>query len=244
MESTSWNPWHGCTKISPGCLNCYMFSMDAKYDKLSTILTRNSTFNAPLRVDRYRNYKMEDEQTVYTCLTSDFFHEDADKWREEAWQIVKQRQGLMFFIFTKRTNLIPERLPSDWKDGYENVTIGVSCENQEMLDKRAFEILALPVKHRAIVCSPLLEEIDISQWVSSGGFESVIVGGESAVKARLCRYDWILKIREQCVKYHVDFMFQQTGTLFEKGGKQYKIFNHSVQKEQAVRAGINTGRFD
>lgn len=243
MESTKWNPWHGCTKISVGCTNCYMFAADERYGKQSAVLTKNSTFDAPLKLDRFKNYKMSDCQRVYTCITSDFFHEGADKWRPDAWSIMKRRPGLEFFIFTKRTNRILECLPEDWGDGYENVIIGASCENQEMVEERLFALMAVPLKHRAVVCEPLLEQVDLSNWLSSDKFEEVMVGGESGERARLCRYEWVCKIREQCKRYGVDFMFHQTGSRFEKDGRTYKIFDRSVQANQALLARLNTGKF-
>ena len=80
-----WNPWHGCHKISEGCLNCYMFRRDSMYDKDSNIVTKTSTFNAPVKRSRGGSYKMQESGTVYSCMTSDFFIEEADEWRKEAW---------------------------------------------------------------------------------------------------------------------------------------------------------------
>ena len=90
MIMAIWNPWHGCHKISEGCLNCYMFRRDAMYDKDSNIVTKTSTFDAPVKRKRDGSYKMQESGTVYACMTSDFFIEEADEWRKEAWAFIRE----------------------------------------------------------------------------------------------------------------------------------------------------------
>ena len=98
-----WNPWHGCTKISPGCVNCYMYARDAAFGKDSSVVTKTASFNLPVRRTRQGAYKLQpDGDYVYTCMTSDFFHPDADPWRAEAWAMMNTRTDLSFFIITKR----------------------------------------------------------------------------------------------------------------------------------------------
>ena len=99
---TIWNTWHGCHKKSAGCLNCYMFRRDAMYDKDSTIVTKTSTFDLAIKKKKDGIYKIQnDDGVVYICMTSDFFIEEADEWRKEIWNMVKQRQDLHFYIITK-----------------------------------------------------------------------------------------------------------------------------------------------
>ena len=76
-----WNPWHGCHKISEGCLNCYMFRRDALYDKDSTVVTKTANFNAPVKRKRDGSCAIQ-SGFVYACMTSDFFIEEADDWRK------------------------------------------------------------------------------------------------------------------------------------------------------------------
>ena len=81
--TVTWNPWHGCTKVSPGCYNCYVYRRDAEYGKDSSIVTKTKAFNMPLSVNRtgeYRGqYKYPSGTTFMTCFTSDFFHNAADQ---------------------------------------------------------------------------------------------------------------------------------------------------------------------
>ena len=235
---TIWNPWHGCHKISAGCANCYMYRRDAEFGKDSSVVTKTSTFRLPVQKKRDGTYKLNESGVVYACMTSDFFVEEADEWRPEAWRMIRERSDLQFHIITKRVDRITVGLPDDWGDGYENVTICSTCENQETADDRLPILLDLPIKHREIIHEPMLSEIHIEQYLNTGKVEHVTCGGESGDNARLCCYDWILSIREQCVRYNVPFYFKQTGARFKKDGKIYLI-PRSRQMEQARKAGIN-----
>lgn len=100
--STNWNPWHGCTKISPGCKYCYVYRQDAMYgvDISSSDVRKTLNFSLPIKLKRDKSYKIPSGETVYTCFTSDFLVEEADNWRVEIWAIIRQRNDLTFVIFT------------------------------------------------------------------------------------------------------------------------------------------------
>lgn len=239
---SNWNPWHGCHKISAGCKNCYVYRQDIVFGKDSNVVIKTSNFDLPLKKDKKGKYKIQNNKNgfVYTCLTSDFFIEDADKWRNDIWKMIKFRRDLNFFIITKRVDRFNECIPSDWNEGYENVIIGCTVENQQMADYRLPIFLNLPIKKKIIVCSPLLEKIDLKRYLNSS-IINVGVGGESGQNARICDYEWVLNIRNQCIDYNIDFYFIQTGTHFKKGDKIYCI-PRKVQKLQAQKAGIDTAK--
>ena len=234
-----WNPWHGCHKISAGCLNCYMYRRDAQFEKDSTIVTKTSTFDLPIRRKKDGSYRLQEDGYVYVCMTSDFFVEEADEWRAEVWEMIRQRPDLRFFIITKRIDRFRVNLPDDWGDGYDHVTVCSTCENQQTADYRLPIFLDLPIKHRQIIHEPMLEEIHIERYLASGKIDGVVCGGESGPDARICCYDWILATRAQCVEYGVPFHFKQTGAKFMKNGKVYAI-KRSLQIPQARKANINT----
>lgn len=234
-----WNPWHGCHKISAGCANCYMYRRDAEFGKDSSLVTKTSTFRLPVQKKRDHTYKLQEAGYVYTCMTSDFFVEEADDWRAEAWRMIKERSDLRFFIITKRIDRFSVGLPEDWGEGYDNVTICSTCENQQTADARLPIFLSLPIKHREIIHEPMLEEIHIEPYLESGKISGVVCGGESGDNARICCYDWILSTREQCIRYHVPFHFKQTGAKFKKDGKIYLI-PRRLQMAQAKKANIDT----
>ncbi len=232
-----WNPWHGCHKISAGCQNCYVYRIDSRHDKDSSIVKKTKDFALPLKRGRDGAYKLTGAETVYTCFSSDFFLEDADCWRAEAWRMIRARQDLRFFLVTKRIHRFHECLPGDWGSGYENVSICCTVENQDRADFRLPIFLKEPIRHKSIICEPILEDIDLSPYLP-GGIEEVTVGGESGPNARLCRYEWVLDIREQCRKAGVPFAFKQTGARFEKDGKRYFI-PRKYQQSQAQKAQID-----
>ena len=99
-----WNPWHGCTKISPGCKYCYVYRQDEMYGSsvASSLCRKTGAFNLPVRQKRDKSYKIPGGKVVFTCFTSDFLLEDADGWRDECWKMIRQRPDLYFYFFTKR----------------------------------------------------------------------------------------------------------------------------------------------
>ncbi len=234
-----WNPWHGCRKFSEGCLNCYMYRRDASVGRDSTVIEKTASFDLPVRKKRDGAYKLRSGETVFTCMTSDFFIEEADEWRRDAWRFIRERSDLSFYIITKRIDRFRVSLPEDWKDGYDNVTIGCTCENQRAADSRLPVVLDLPIKHVEVIHEPMLGSIDIDKYLASGRIEQVICGGESGQDARMCDYAWILFSREQCMKHSVPFHFKQTGANFRKDGKKYLI-PRSLQLSQARKARIDT----
>lgn len=98
---------------------------------------------------------------MYTCFSSDFFLEEADGWRPDAWRMIRSRSDLSFFIVTKRILRFAEAIPSDWGDGYENVTICCTVENRRRAAERLPYFLSLPILHKQIICEPLLERINL-----------------------------------------------------------------------------------
>lgn len=240
MRSATWNLWHGCHKISTGCKHCYVYRSDARYDRNSAEVHKTQNFNLPVKKDRSGNYKIPSGTCIYTCFTSDFLLEDADAWRQEAWDMIRERSDCTFLFITKRIDRFMQCVPSDWGDGYDNVVVCCTVENQERADYRLPYLLSAKAKHKEIVCSPLLEPIDLERFLTAE-IEGVTAAGESGAQARLCDYDWILQIRAQCVRHRIPFWFQQTGAHFQKDGRIYNIPRRE-QHSQARKANINTGK--
>ena len=205
----------------------------------SNMARKTAAYDLPIKRKRDKSYKIPSGKVVFTCFTSDFFLKDADEWRPECWRMIKERSDCMFFFFTKRIDRFAECIPSDWGDGYDNVLIGCTIENQEMTDYRLPLFMAAPIKHKILAVAPLLGPINLSSYLDSS-IEEVSVGGESGVNARPCNYNWILDIRRQCVEKNVPFRFHQTGAYFIKDGKTYRILR-KYQLSQAHKANINFG---
>ncbi len=232
-----WNPWHGCHKLSAGCVNCYVYRTDGKHGIDSSVVVKTKSFGLPVQKKRDGSYKIGAGEMVYTCFSSDFFVEDADEWRGEAWDMIRSRPDLRFLMITKRIDRLQAVVPDDWGEGYDNVTICCTMENQERADYRLPIYRAAPVKHKIIVCEPLLSAVDLSPYLGAW-VEQVIVGGESGREARTCHYDWVLGIRRQCVEHGISFRFRQTGARLLKDGQLYRI-RRQFQHSQARKAGID-----
>ncbi|NLO84194.1 MAG: DUF5131 family protein [Clostridiales bacterium] len=232
-----WNPWHGCQKYSEGCMHCYVYRRDASYELDASKVRKNKAFDDPIARKRDGSYKLSSPAMVYTCFTSDFFIDEADQWRADAWRMIKERSDLSFFFITKRILRFYSELPDDWGNGYTNVTIGVTCENQARADERLPFFLSLPIKHKTLICEPMLEDIDLSPYLG-GPIEQVVIGGESGPNARLMRYEWAVHIQQQCIAASVPFSFKQTGANFEKDGRIYRIARNE-QMKQARKSGLS-----
>ena len=168
--------------------------------------------------------------------SADFLIAEADEWRADCWQMIKERQDCIFLFLTKRIDRFMQCIPNDWNDGYDNVVVCCTIENQKNADYKLSIFKDLPIKHKCITAQSLLERIDIEKYLD--GIELVVVGGESDVNARVFNYDWALDIREQCIRKNVNFEFRQCGTYTLKDGKQYKLQTKDLCK-QARLANIN-----
>lgn len=231
----AWNPWRGCKRCSEGCLHCYIHKGDAKRNINTADIVKTKDFHKPIERFKNGNYKMK-SGLVYLCFSSDFLIEEADAWREECWDMIRERQDCTFLFLTKRIERFMNCIPADWGDGYDNVVVCCTVENQKNADKRLSVFDELPIKHKCITAQPLLERIDLEKYLD--GIELVVVGGESDRFARLLDYDWVLDLREQCVRKNVDFEFRQCGTHFIKDGRRYTLQTKDL-RSQAKRASID-----
>ena len=231
-----WNPWRGCHRCSEGCKYCYIHKGDARKGIDTNLIHKTKRFTAPIERNKHGEYRMKGGQLVYLCFSSDFLLEDADDWRRECWAMIRERQDLHFLFLTKRIEWFMDCIPEDWEAGYENVTVGCTVENQDAVDCKLKIFQQLPIRHRNIICQPLLEAVNLQPYLS--GCELVVVGGESDPKARVLNYDWVLSIREQCIQAGVHFSFRQCGTHFIKDGKQYHL-HVRVLMSQARKANLD-----
>ncbi len=230
-----WNPWRGCKKCSEGCFNCYIHKGDARRNINTNDIIKTKDFEKPIEKSGNGNYKMK-SGLVYLCFSTDFLIEEADEWRKDCWKIIKERQDCTFLFLTKRIDRFLSCIPSDWGNGYENVIVCCTIENQRTADYRLSIFKALPILKKYITAQPLLEKINIENFLND--IELVVVGGESDYNARVLDYSWVLDIRRQCIDHNVSFQFRQCGTNFIKDNKHYKLQTKDLIK-QAKSADID-----
>ena len=208
---STWNPVRGCTKISPGCKNCYAEAFAKRfrgvpghpYEQGFDLRLVPEKLNEPLR---WKSPRM-----VFVNSMSDLFQEHiSTDYIVRVARIMEEANWHTFQVLTKRSDRMRKLLKSDLKFVSQAAHIwwGVSVEDRKYGLPRIEHLQSVPTKVRFLSIEPLLENlgpIDLS------GIHWVIVGGESGVRARPMLKDWVISIRDQCDKAKVPFFFKQWG---------------------------------
>lgn len=209
----TFNPWIGCTKVSPGCMNCYAEKHAERYKRAlwgqGKPRQRTKTWNEPLRwnrdaVDNGRRRR------VFCASLADVFDAEIDpRWRVDLWALIRQTPALDWLLLTKRPENIKSMLPPDWGDGWANVCLMTSVEDQKRTERIKL-LIEIPARFRALSIEPLLGPVAIeSEWMKH--LDWVIVGGESQRGARPMHPEWARALRQQCAEQKVRFFFKQWG---------------------------------
>lgn len=208
------NFWTGCVKVSDACKYCYMYRGMERWGKDPTLIrrTNKSTFSAAT--------KWTEPRRIFTCSYSDFFIEQADAWRNDAWDVIRATPQHTWLILTKRPERILQCLPADWGESWSNVWLGVTVENQSTLH-RAVTLTSVPARIRFISAEPMLGSID---FLSSGVLQNIdwmIVGGESGNKTgkyryRNCEAVWIQQLITQSQQAGVKVFIKQAGNFLAR----------------------------
>jgi protein gp37 len=218
----TWNIARGCTKVSPGCKFCYMMrDGDGLHGYDGTQVTRTKTvFDFPLKYKQTKSEAWGGRPLIFTSSLTDFFHEEIDGFRDEAWDIIRRSPHLIFQILTKRTDRIADHLPADWGQGWDNVWLGASVENDDYLH-RIGELTAVPAQIHFLSVEPMLGPVDIFAADGSNAINWVIVGGESGNDTgkwgyRPCAVEWIEQLVHQCYITSTPVFVKQLGTYLAK----------------------------
>jgi protein gp37 len=221
----TFNPWIGCRHVSPECDHCYADRMvTVRMDRDFGKVQRSKTWKHPLKWNReatstgywttengVRRYvELGRRPRVFCASLTDFFLQDADGWRPEAWELIRECTNLDWLILTKRPKLAASRLPADWRQGWPHVWIGTTCgcvRSEYRLD----ELRALPAVVRFVSAEPLLESM---AQMNLTGINWLIVGGESGVSRadggpRPMLDKWAIELRDKCAAEGVGFFFKQ-----------------------------------
>lgn len=211
----SWNPLTGCTKISPGCANCYAETMAKRlqcmgspnYKNGFTLTTHPHALNIP--------FSWRGKKKVFVNSMSDLFHKDVSiDFIKKVFFVIKSTPQHTYQVLTKRSTRLKELAHQlEWPD---NLWMGVSIENNDYC-YRAKNLAQVPAAVRFFSLEPLLGplpdlNLDHVDWV--------IVGGESGPKARPMSENWVIDIRNHCVRENIPFFFKQWGgTNKKKAGR-------------------------
>lgn len=209
-EST-WNPLTGCTKISPGCKHCYAERM-AK--RLQAMRQPNYVNGFKLTMHEHvleKPLEWKTPQVIFVNSMSDLFHKDVPlEFIQRVFDTMKRAHWHQFQVLTKRSDRLAELSPYlEWTD---NIWMGISVEN-EKYTFRIDDLRKTGAKIKFLSVEPLIGPIS---KMNLKGINWVIVGGESGPGARPLEREWVVSIRDQCVKAKVPFFFKQWGGVQKK----------------------------
>ncbi len=171
----TFNPWWGCSRVSPGCANCYAATLGHRFGvEWGPSATRRpaseKTWADPVRWNNAAK-KAGKRAKVFCASMADVFDDNAPEYAlSRLFDLMRNTPWLDWQVLTKRPENIKKNLPGDWgKGGYRNVWLGVSVENQDMADKRIPILLGIPAAVRFLSCEPLLGPVDIRPYLFLDG---------------------------------------------------------------------------
>lgn len=236
------NFWRGCSKVIEGCKYCYMFRHLDQYgqDGSQYIRAKKGTFDKPIT--------WKEPKKIFTCSLSDFFLEAADADRADAWKIIKATTQHTWLILTKRPERILQCLPPDWGEGYNNVWLGITAENQFRLLERVVNFQFVPAKVKFLSIEPILSQIDlldknVAPFVIQH-IDWIIVGGESGNengkhKYRESQIEWYNIIVTQADLMKIPIFVKQLGTHLanqmgfkDRKGETFELLPQNLQRRE------------
>ena len=229
----TWNPITGCSKVSPGCDNCYMFAMYPRLRSMGVEGYEESPTTVQFLSDRLEKpHSWRKPRFVFVNSMSDMFHPHVsfesifkifDTMRvtqRHTYQILTKRPGLAVAWWNKYSSWFVNGWPA-------NVWIGVSVENQKYAPR--IDVLnRLPAKIKFVSAEPLLDKLDLTDYISSDMLQWVIVGGESGHGARAMDIEWAKSIRDQCNAFNTPFFLKQLGGIRNKRGGDKAIIDNQL----------------
>jgi len=220
----TFNPWWGCTKVSPGCDNCYAERMARRFYVRWGSGEPRMFFGAehwrqPLRWNA-RAAREGRRIRVFCASMADVFdnevsrsQEVSDGARARLWALIRDTPNLDWQILTKRIGNVPSMLPADWSArNYPHVWLGITVVTQEEAERDIPRLLAIPARVRWLSVEPQLESMYLRD-LGLRCIDWVIVGGESGPKARPFNLNWARSLRSQCKAEGVAFFMKQLGSV-------------------------------
>lgn len=208
----TFNPWVGCTKVSPACEHCYAEGWAKRTGQEHLWAgerrqTSEPNWKEPLRWNRKAEGAGVRHRVFCASLADVFDNQAQEQWRFSLWSLVCDTPNLDWQLLTKRPQNIAKMLPATWLNSWPHVWLGTTVENQEEADRRIPHLRAAPARVRFLSVEPMLgpvrPELDGIHWV--------ICGGESGPGARPMDPNWARSLRDQCQAAGVPFFMKQMG---------------------------------
>lgn len=212
----TFNPWWGCTKVSPACKHCYAETWAKRVGEDVWGARRARRFFSDMHWREPIKWNEDavasgSRLRVFCASMADVFEDrrDLDVARQRLWRLIEVTPALDWLLLTKRPE-VAERLNPWGANWPRNVWLGATAENQKYADERIPFLSRCPARVRFLSCEPLLGPLDLTRWLGETvGW--VIAGGESGGKSRPTDPLWVRSLRDQCIKKNVPFHFKQWG---------------------------------
>lgn len=244
----TFNPWVGCTKVSPACDNCYAegWAKRAGTPELWTGERRRTTpdnWKQPFKWNAQHDKFFAEHgrrQRVFAASLADIFDNQVDdEWRADFWELVHNTPNLDWLILTKRPQNIVFMKPGYWDEISKHIWLGCTVENQRESDRRIMHLLRHSAAVHFLSMEPLFGNVDLSSpgtflWSGKTFIHRlgwIIAGGESGPNARPSHPDWFRSIRDQCQAAGVPFLFKQWGEWAAFNSLDF-MPNHSTKAVQ------------
>lgn len=218
---STFNPWHGCMKVSPGCTNCYAEAQDRRFGPSHWGPGSDRKPMSEKYWTQPQRWNEEAKQSgkvhrVFCASMADVFegHKQTLEHLSRLFDLIIATPYLTWQLLTKRPENILGLVPKSWRELFpSNVWMGTSAENQEELEKRIEHLIHVPAHVLYLSCEPLLGPLTLPVDVNDGaGFvDWIIAGGESGPRARPMHPDWVRSLRDQCQVTGTAFFFKQWG---------------------------------
>jgi len=210
----TFNPWWGCTKVSAGCKNCYAETFANRFgvkwgDKEKRRESSIKVWNEPIKWQRQAE-KSGKRVKVFCASMADWTDDNAPEGaRDNLFEIIRNTPNLIWQMLTKRPENMASILPKDWGDGFRNVALGTTVENQNAADVRIDILRNTPARWRFLSVEPMIGPVQLSGRLIR--IDWVIVGGESGNGCRPFDPMWARDIRDACKESGVEFFMKQMG---------------------------------
>lgn len=229
----TWNPVSGCSKISPGCDNCYAERIAERFRGVSGHPFENG-FGLTLRPHKLREpLSWRSPRRIFVNSMSDLFHKEVPvSFIDTIFETMEQANWHVFQVLTKRSSLMRRYINERYSDRAmpKHIWMGVSVENRKAL-VRVVHLKQAKASVRFVSFEPLLEDL---QALDLRDIHWAIAGGESGPGARMVMPEWIRSIRDQCKSQNVAFFFKQWGGRTSKAGGNRLDGRRWLQYPEAV----------
>jgi len=228
----TWNPSSGCTKVSPGCKNCYAERFAERWRGVKGNAYEQG-FDLKLWPERL-NWPLTKRKPlrIFVNSMSDLFHEDIPyDFILQVFKVMREADHHIFQVLTKRAERL--RRLSRMLPWLRNVWYGVSVENEEYMSRVECLRGTPRPSLRFLSIEPLIGRIPSPDFHS---IDWVIVGGESGPRARPMDPEWVREIRDACIEQEVPFFFKQWGGVHKK--KTGRTLDDRIWDEMPVNVQV------